>query len=296
MCRFTIKVRLCGCVDPNCKQQVGTFNEVVSERYSGHISSIVEYRRTSPMCLDGFLNTDPKRAVLQAGRCADHIGSEEDCKGAKKNLVEVVRRDLSICDSCERDCAQPGYTAADADLMGRLVITSKRHYEHMWYRERKHLGKKETEAQDRVRRLRKKIAWSMVPNATEAERDAGDEIDVSELLSAEERELVVKFAPQIRKNKISDMKYQKAVEKLTEKMGGMLFTDEEFEEADENAVPSVRRYNSFSERGRTSDYGRRSESRRSSDRRRSSERGGNSGRRRSSERDRSNERGRSRRN
>lgn len=126
MCRFTFRVRLCGCEDPACKQRTGDLNLDLKE--PGHIISIFQYRRISGKCIESFVNFDPDRLVLRYGMPANAINSTEDCRGEKEvTIKDETERDLQICNECMNKCRQPIISSRVLEeICTKLVVASEK--------------------------------------------------------------------------------------------------------------------------------------------------------------------------
>ena len=107
MCTFEIKVILCKCRDPNCKQRTG---EIADHQLpeGGHTVRVTQYYRVSAMCLGWFKNTDQNRTILKYGYPEWNANGVQDCRGDKKFVHHRVReRDSRMCGACKTSCVQP---------------------------------------------------------------------------------------------------------------------------------------------------------------------------------------------
>jgi len=107
MCTFEIKVVLCNCQDPNCRQRS---DEVADDQLwePGHTIRITQYFRVSGLCLGWFQNTDPARTVVKYGFPEGNTNSKQDCR-ENKRLVHhpELTRSGRLCEACQSSCAQP---------------------------------------------------------------------------------------------------------------------------------------------------------------------------------------------
>ncbi|KFH46048.1 hypothetical protein ACRE_031860 [Hapsidospora chrysogenum ATCC 11550] len=107
MCTFQIKVVLCHCTDPSCRQRS---DEVADNQLwePGHTIRITQYYRISGICLGWFRNTDPSRTVVKYGLREWNTNSRQDCSENKRLVLhpELTRSDR-LCEACQSNCTQP---------------------------------------------------------------------------------------------------------------------------------------------------------------------------------------------
>lgn len=108
MCRFRIKVMLCGCRDYDCRQINPTLNEDNPSNHwdSGHVIKIMSYYRDGPMCMEYFVNRDPERLVVKYGVDPNNTNSVQDCKRRVFRLEMEQVRSATICSACKKTCIQ----------------------------------------------------------------------------------------------------------------------------------------------------------------------------------------------
>jgi hypothetical protein len=107
MCTFEIKVVLCNCTDPSCRQRS---DEVADNQLwePGHTVRITQYYRVSGVCLSWFQNTDPNRTVVKYGLPEWNTNSKQDCSVNKRLVLHPeLTRSARLCEACQSSCTQP---------------------------------------------------------------------------------------------------------------------------------------------------------------------------------------------
>ncbi|KAJ6441094.1 Fungal specific transcription factor [Purpureocillium lavendulum] len=106
MCLFEMRLILCGCEDPECRQREPQLVGVLAE--NGHPLKINWYYRRGRMCTGYFTNRDPNRLVVRLGLAADNTNSTMDCTNKviriegdpERSTLRQRRRAAEACNVC----------------------------------------------------------------------------------------------------------------------------------------------------------------------------------------------------
>lgn len=116
MCTFQIKVVLCHCTDPSCRQRS---DEVADNQLwePGHTIRITQYYRVSGICLGWFRNTDLSRTVVKYGLPEWNTNSRQDCGGDKRLVLHPeLNRGERLCEACQSNCTQPSPPSEESNV------------------------------------------------------------------------------------------------------------------------------------------------------------------------------------
>ena len=102
MCVFEMRLILCGCEDPECRQREPQLVGVLAE--NGHPLKINWYYRRGRMCTGYFPNRDPNRLVVRLGLAADNTNSTMDCTNKVIRVEGDPERSTLRCAACWKMC------------------------------------------------------------------------------------------------------------------------------------------------------------------------------------------------
>ena len=103
MCTFEMRVILCGCEDPGCKQKESELAGFLKEE--GHPIKLNWYYRQGPLCTGYFRNDDPNRLVVRLGMDPKNANSRMDCTNKIIKVEEYPERSTLICGECKKHCS-----------------------------------------------------------------------------------------------------------------------------------------------------------------------------------------------